>query len=74
MPKVRVKENESFEVVIRRFKRLCEKAGIPSTLRKKEFYEKPTTARQRKLAAATKRHLKRLAKEKELLSGRSLEE
>jgi small subunit ribosomal protein S21 len=63
MPSVRVKENEPFEVAVRRFKRTCEKAGIISELRAREFYEKPTTERKRKLAAAIKRNQKRLAKE-----------
>ncbi|MEW6766306.1 MAG: 30S ribosomal protein S21 [Pseudomonadota bacterium] len=63
MPSVRVKENEPFEVAVRRFKRTCEKAGIISELRAREFYEKPTTERKRKLAAAVKRNQKRMAKE-----------
>lgn len=63
MPSVRVKDNEPFEVAVRRFKRTCEKAGIISELRAREFYEKPTTERKRKLSAAVKRNQKRLAKE-----------
>ena len=60
MPNVRVRENEPFEVAIRRFKRACEKAGILAEVHRREFYEKPTTVRKRKAAAAVKRHLKRL--------------
>jgi len=63
MPTVKVKENEPFEVALRRFKRACEKAGILTELRRREYYEKPTQVRKRKRAAAIKRHLKRLAKE-----------
>lgn len=63
MPFVRVKENEPFEVAVRRFKRTCEKAGVLTELRRREFYEKPTTERKRKKAAAVKRHQKKLAKE-----------
>ncbi|MEE8428593.1 MAG: 30S ribosomal protein S21, partial [Gammaproteobacteria bacterium] len=55
MPHVRVKENEPFEVALRRFKRACEKAGIMSEVRRREFYEKPTAERKRKQAAAVKR-------------------
>ncbi len=58
MPSVRVRENEPFEVALRRFKRSCEKAGILSEVRRREFYEKPTQERKRKAAAAVKRHLK----------------
>ena len=60
MPSVRVRENEAFEVAMRRFKRTVEKTGLLTELRAREFYEKPTTERKRKLAAAVKRHHKRL--------------
>src|SRR6185436_7937127 len=60
MPTVRIKENEPFEVAMRRFKRTVEKTGLLTELRAREFYEKPTTERKRKLAAAVKRHHKRL--------------
>ncbi len=63
MPAVRVRENEPFEVALRRFKRACEKAGILSEVRRREFYEKPTAVRKRKAAAAVKRHLKKLSRE-----------
>ncbi len=60
MPTIRVKENEPFEVAMRRFKRTIEKSGLLTELRAREFYEKPTTERKRKKAAAIKRHYKRL--------------
>lgn len=63
MPSVKVKENEPFDVALRRFKRSCEKAGILSEVRRREFYEKPTQERKRKQAAAVKRHLKKLSRE-----------
>jgi len=63
MPSVRVRENEYFDAALRRFKRACEKAGILTELRRREFYEKPTQERKRKKAAAVKRHLKRLSRE-----------
>ena len=63
MPSVRIKENEPFDVALRRFKRGCEKAGVLSEVRRREFYEKPTAMRKRKHAAAVKRNLKRLSKE-----------
>ena len=58
MPAVRVKETEPFDIALRRFKRSCEKAGIVSELRRREFYEKPTWERKRKKAAAVKRSIK----------------
>ena len=63
MPSVKVKENEPFEVALRRFKRSCEKAGVLSEVRRRESYEKPTQERKRKRAAAVKRHLKKLSRE-----------
>jgi small subunit ribosomal protein S21 len=63
MPSVRVKENEPFEVAMRRFKRSCEKAGVLAEVRRREFYEKPTAERKRKKAAAVKRHHKKLQRE-----------
>ena len=63
MPNVRVKENEPFEVAMRRFKRSCEKAGTLADVRKKEFYEKPTWERKRKAAAAVKRWQKKLSRD-----------
>jgi small subunit ribosomal protein S21 len=63
MPHVRVKENEPFDIALRRFKRSCEKAGELSEVRRREFYEKPTAVRKRKAAAAVKRHIKKLQRE-----------
>ncbi|BAX51831.1 30S ribosomal protein S21 [Photobacterium damselae subsp. piscicida] len=63
MPVIKVRENEPFDVALRRFKRSCEKAGILSEVRRREHFEKPTTVRKRTKAAAVKRHLKKLARE-----------
>ena len=63
MPLVKVKDNEPFDVALRRFKRSCEKAGVLAEVRRREHYEKPTQERKRKLAAAVKRHAKKLQRE-----------
>ena len=63
MPIVKVRENEPFDVALRRFKRSCEKAGVISEVRRRVFFEKPTWERKRKKAAAKMRHLKKLARE-----------
>lgn len=63
MPNVKVRENEPFELALRRFKRTCEKAGILAETRRREHYEKPTQERKRKRAAAVKRHLRRMSRE-----------
>lgn len=63
MPIVKVRDNEPFEVALRRFKRGCEKAGIITEMRKREAYEKPTQERKRKRAAAVKRAAKKVQRE-----------
>jgi small subunit ribosomal protein S21 len=63
MPSVRLRENEPFEVAMRRFKRTCEKAGILAEIRSREFYEKPTEIRKRKAAAAVKRQHKKVMRD-----------
>ena len=60
MPSVKLKENEPFDIAIRRFKRACEKAGVLAEVRRREAYEKPTTERKRKAAAAKNRWKKKL--------------
>ena len=60
MTSVRLRDNEPFEVALRRFKRTIEKTGLLTELRAREFYEKPTAERKRKKAAAVKRHFKRV--------------
>jgi small subunit ribosomal protein S21 len=62
MPGVRVKEGESFEIAMKRFKKQCEKAGILSEIRKREHYEKPSVKRKKKALAAKKRALKKARK------------
>ena len=63
MPSVRIKENEPFDVALRRFKRSCEKAGVLAKVRRCELYEKPTWVRKRKAAAAVKRNQKKVSRE-----------
>jgi len=63
MPGVKVRENESFDNALKRFKKQCEKAGILSEMRKREHYEKPSIKRKKKALAARKRALKKMRKE-----------
>ena len=60
MTTIRVKDNEPYEVALRRFKRTIEKLGLLTDLRAREFFEKPTTERKRKKSAAVKRNYKRI--------------
>jgi small subunit ribosomal protein S21 len=60
VPGLRVKDTESYDSALRRFKKQCEKAGILSEVRRREFYEKPSVRRKKKSLAARKRAMKRL--------------
>ena len=64
MPLVRVREDESLENALRRFKRKCEKSGILSEVKKRQHYLKPSQKRKIKALAARKKALKRLAQER----------
>ena len=63
MPSVKIRDNEPFDLALRRFKRACEKAGTLAEVRRRVFYEKPTQVRKRKAAAAVKRNQKRVSKD-----------
>ena len=55
MSEIRVKENETLDSALRRFKRQCAKSGVMSEIRKREHYEKPSVKRKKKSEAARKR-------------------
>ena len=59
MSEIRVKENESLEQALRRFKRKCANAGVLAEAKKREHYEKPSVKRKRKSEAARKRKMKK---------------
>jgi small subunit ribosomal protein S21 len=62
MPGVKVRDGESFEMALKRFKKQCERAGIFSEIRKRQHYEKPSVKRKKKMIAARKRALKKMRK------------
>ena len=55
MSEVRVKEHESLDSALRRFKRSCARSGVLAEVRKREHYEKPSVKRKKKSEAARKR-------------------
>ena len=55
MSEIRIKDNESLDSALRRFKRTCQKAGVMAEIRKHEHYEKPSVKRKKKSEAARKR-------------------
>jgi small subunit ribosomal protein S21 len=64
MPVVYVKDEESFENALRRFKRKCEKAGVLTELKKRQYFEKPSVKRKRKALQARKKILRKLSEER----------
>ncbi|MGH9379888.1 MAG: 30S ribosomal protein S21 [Thermoanaerobaculia bacterium] len=66
MPVVYVREDESFEGALRRFKRKCEKAGVLTELKRRQYFEKPSVKRKRKHAQARKKIMRKLAEERRL--------
>jgi small subunit ribosomal protein S21 len=61
---VTVRDNESFEQALRRYKRKCEKSGILSEVKRRRFYEKPSERRKREMIQARKKMLRKLAKQR----------
>ncbi|MBS1112441.1 MAG: ribosomal protein [Nitrospirae bacterium] len=60
MPYVRVRENDSFENALKKFKKQCEKEGILSELKKREHYDKPSVKRKKKAIAARKKAVRKV--------------
>ena len=58
MSEIKLKENESLDNALKRFKRQCAKSGVMSELRKWEHYDKPSVRRKKKSEAARKRKFK----------------
>jgi small subunit ribosomal protein S21 len=59
MPFVRVRESESFENALKKFKKQCEKEGILSEIKKREHYDKPSVKKKKKAIAARKKAIKK---------------
>ncbi len=66
MPVVHVREEESFENALRRFKRKCEKSGVLTELKKRQHFEKPSVKRKRKAIQAKKKMMRKVAEERRL--------
>jgi small subunit ribosomal protein S21 len=58
MPYVRVRESNSFENALKRFKKKCEKEGVLSEVKKREHYEKPSLKKKKKALAARNKAIK----------------
>ena len=62
MGHVTVEENEPIDKVLKRFKKECQKSGIPAELRRREHYEKPSERKKRKIEASRRKARRRHAK------------
>ena len=67
MPKVVVEEGEPIDRALKRFKKECQKAGIPAEVRRREYYEKPSVKKKRKKEAAIRKLRRRQLKMKRRL-------
>lgn len=59
MSTVILKENESFEVAIRRFRRMVERGGLLAEVRRRTCYEKPAVKRKRRKMVSERRYSQR---------------
>ena len=57
-----VDDSEPLEKAIKRFKRMVEKEGIVREWKRREFYEKPSTIRNRKKKAMERKRLRKVRK------------
>lgn len=64
MPSVKVEEGEPIDRVLKRFKKECQKSGLQAELRRREYYEKPSVKRKRKIEAARRKARRRMLKMK----------
>lgn len=58
MSEIKVRDNETLESALKRFKRECAKSGVLAEVRKREHYEKPSVKRKNKSEAAKRRKKK----------------
>ena len=59
---VKIDEGEPLEKALKRFKRMVEKEGIIREWKKREFFEKPSTIRNKKRKALERKQMKKLRK------------
>jgi len=63
MSGVRLRDGESFDSLLRRFRKVVTKDGILQDVKRIQFYEKPSERRRKELAAARRRMLRRMQKQ-----------
>jgi small subunit ribosomal protein S21 len=53
--KLRLRDNESVQDAVRRFRKLVEHSGVKKEMRRREFYEKPSDMKRRERRRAERR-------------------
>jgi small subunit ribosomal protein S21 len=64
MVTVKVREGESIEEALRRFKRECERNGIMQEIKRREFFESPSMKKKRKAAEAKRKMRRRMSRQR----------
>lgn len=64
MTVIKIRENESIEDALRRFKRECERSGIMQEIKRREYYESPSVRRKKKLAEIKRKLRRKMLKRK----------
>jgi len=57
---VKIRDGESLEEALRRFKRECEREGILTEIKKREYYESPSVKKRRKLKESKRKSKRRV--------------
>ena len=60
LAEIHIKDNETLDSALRRFKRQCARSGVLAEVRKREHYEKPSVKRKKKSEAARKRKYRKV--------------
>ncbi len=61
---IKIRENETIEEALRRFKRECDRNGIMQEIKRREYYESPSVKRKRKAQEARKKIKRRFSRYK----------
>ncbi len=64
MPIIKSRNGESFHVLLKKFKKSCERSGLLSDIKKNKYYEKPAVKRRREKKEAERKHIKLMRKRK----------
>lgn len=67
---VRVREDETFESALRRFKKYCERSGIMTDMKRHRYHRKPSVQKNEKRRKAERKRQRDLEKEQRAYSSK----